>query len=91
LFQIFDALQVAAAFALRGLKDAQMPMLITGVSYWVLGFPVCYWLAFHAGLGGAGIWWGYVVGLAAAAVLLTWRFWRLARAFNATANLAAAE
>jgi MATE family multidrug resistance protein len=85
LFQVFDALQVAAAFALRGLKDAQMPMLITGVSYWVLGFPVCWLLAFHAGLGGAGIWWGYVVGLAAAAVLLTWRFWRLAHGFKAPA------
>lgn len=81
-FQIVDALQVAAAYALRGLKDAQMPMLITGVSYWVIGFPVCYILAFHAGLGGVGIWWGYVISLGAAAVLLTWRFWRLAHGFK---------
>lgn len=84
VFQVLDALQVAAAFALRGLKDAQMPMLITGVSYWVIGFPVCWWLAFNAGLGGDGIWWGYVISLGAAAVLLTWRFWRLAHSFRAS-------
>jgi MATE family multidrug resistance protein len=90
-FQVFDALQVAAAFALRGLKDAQMPMLITGISYWAIGFPVCYLLAFHAGLGGDGIWIGYVAGLFAAAVLLTWRFWRLAHGFGVHAPLAAPE
>jgi MATE family multidrug resistance protein len=84
VFQILDAQQVAAAFALRGLKDTQMPMLITGVSYWVIGFPVCWWLAFHAGLGGDGIWWGYVISLGFAAVLLTWRFWRLAHGYRAT-------
>jgi MATE family multidrug resistance protein len=89
VFQVLDAQQVAAAFALRGLKDTQMPMLITGVSYWVIGFPVCWWLAFHAGLGGDGIWWGYVISLGAAAVLLTWRFWRLAHGYRATEPAAA--
>lgn len=89
VFQILDAQQVAAAFALRGLKDTQMPMLITGVSYWVIGFPVCWWLAFHAGLGGDGIWWGYVISLGFAAVLLTWRFWRLAHGYKAPVPAAA--
>lgn len=90
VFQILDAQQVAAAFSLRGLKDTQMPMIITGVSYWVIGFPVCWWLAFHAGLGGDGIWWGYVISLGTAAVLLTWRFWRLAHGYKAP-GLAAVE
>ncbi|HAJ48169.1 MAG TPA: MATE family efflux transporter, partial [Alphaproteobacteria bacterium] len=76
LFQVFDALQVAGAFALRGLKDAQMPMLLTGISYWVIGFPACYALAFWADWGGMGIWAGYVLSLAVAAVLLCTRFWR---------------
>jgi multidrug resistance protein, MATE family len=89
VFQVLDALQVAAAFALRGLKDAQMPMLITGVSYWVVGFPVCYLLAFYTGLGGEGIWWGYVISLGLAAVLLTWRFWRLAHGYTAPVPVAA--
>lgn len=89
VFQVLDALQVASAFALRGLKDAQMPMLITGVSYWVIGFPVCWVLAFELGLGGNGIWWGYVISLGAAAVLLTWRFWRLAHGYVAPVPAAA--
>jgi MATE family multidrug resistance protein len=82
LFQIFDALQVSASMALRGLKDARMPMLLTGVSYWAIAFPACYLLAFPAGWGGMGIWVGYTLGLAAAALTLSVRFWQLARAFK---------
>jgi MATE family multidrug resistance protein len=82
LFQIFDALQVSASMALRGLKDARMPMLLTGVSYWAIAFPACYLLAFPASWGGEGIWVGYTLGLAAAALTLSTRFWWLARAFK---------
>jgi MATE family multidrug resistance protein len=84
LFQVVDALQVAAAMALRGLKDANIPMLLTGISYWVIGFPACYIFAFHFGWGGQGIWIGYVISLAAAALLLSIRFWRLAHNFRGT-------
>jgi MATE family multidrug resistance protein len=80
LFQFSDGLQVAAAGALRGLKDTRVPMLITTFAYWGVGMPVGWWLAFRAGLGARGMWMGLIAGLSMAAVLLTTRFWRLARA-----------
>lgn len=86
LFQFSDGLQVAAAGALRGLKDTRVPMLITTFAYWGVGMPVGWWLAFHAGLGARGMWMGLIAGLSMAAVLLTTRFWRLARATPAAVS-----
>ncbi|WP_293370966.1 MATE family efflux transporter [Nevskia sp.] len=73
-FQLFDGVQATANGALRGLKDTRMPMLLTLVSYWGIGMPVAWWLAFHLGHGPDGLWWGLTAGLAAAAVGLTLRF-----------------
>ena len=78
-FQLFDTLQVTAAGALRGLQDMRVPMWIATIAYWGLGLPAGWWLAFHAGFGATGVWGGLVVGLAAAALLLTLRFERLVR------------
>ena len=78
-FEIFDGLQVVGALSLRGLKDAQMPMWIAGLSYWLVGFPCCLWLAFAWHLKGLGIWIGLAIGLFAAAVLMVGRFWCLSR------------
>ncbi|MEO5559626.1 MAG: MATE family efflux transporter, partial [Dokdonella sp.] len=79
LFQFSDGLQVAANGALRGLKDTRMPMLITMFAYWGVGMPVGWWLAFRHGLGARGMWMGLIAGLSVAALLLTRRFWKLAR------------
>lgn len=79
LFQFSDGLQVAANGALRGLKDTRMPMLITMFAYWGIGMPVGWWLAFRHGLGARGMWMGLIAGLSVAALLLTQRFWKLAR------------
>lgn len=76
LFQIVDALQVMALGLLRGVQDTQVPMLMATLSYWGIGLPVSYVLAFPLGLGGVGVWGGLVVGLSVAAVLLHARFWR---------------
>lgn len=76
LFQLTDALQVVALGLLRGVHDTRVPMLIAGFSYWVIGMPVAYGLAFIAGIGAPGLWLGLVVGLSFAAVLLLLRFWR---------------
>ncbi len=84
VFQIFDGVQVAAAGALRGLKDTRVPMLLAFISYWMLGLPISAALGFGVGLGARGLWWGFVLGLASAAVLLTWRFQRRVRLFPAT-------
>jgi len=75
LFQVVDALQVMALGLLRGVQDTQVPMIMAAFSYWGIGLPVSYVLAFPLGLDGVGIWLGLVVGLSIAAVLLLWRFW----------------
>ncbi len=75
VFQVVDGVQVMSLGALRGVQDTRVPMVLAAISYWLIGVPVSYTLAFHVGWGGAGIWWGLVVGLAAAALFLTTRFW----------------
>ena len=74
LFQIFDGLQVAILGALRGMQDVKIPTLIAFISYWVIGFPLCYYLGLHTTLKSTGIWIGLLVGLASASLLLYLRF-----------------
>ncbi len=74
LFQIFDGLQVAILGALRGMQDVKIPTLIAFISYWVIGFPLCYYLGLHTPLKSIGIWIGLLVGLASASLLLYLRF-----------------
>ncbi|MFB9373531.1 MATE family efflux transporter [Algimonas porphyrae] len=65
-FMIFDATQLVANQLLRGLKDVTAPMIITGVSFWVIGFPLCYYLGFYTEFGPNGVWYGLMSGLMAA-------------------------
>ena len=80
VFQIADGMQIGAAGALRGYKDTRVPMLINIVAYWVLAFPLAYLATVTYRLAPAYTWGGFVVGLSAAAFLLTWRYARLSRA-----------
>ena len=73
LFQVFDGVQVIAAGALRGHKDAMVPLLLATIGYWGVGFAGGWLLAFPLGYGAVGLWWGLALGLAAVAVLLTLR------------------
>lgn len=77
LFQVFDGTQVAAAGALRGIKDTRVPMLIAALGYWGIGLPAGAVLGFAAGWQGLGLWAGLAAGLAAVALLLVWRWQRL--------------
>ncbi|MFN3526579.1 MAG: MATE family efflux transporter [Paracoccus sp. (in: a-proteobacteria)] len=76
LFQLTDAFQVIALGFLRGVHDTNVPMWIAGFSYWVVGMPVAWVLAFPLGVGPGGLWLGLCVGLTCAAILLMRRFWR---------------
>ncbi|OWU85086.1 multidrug transporter MatE [Oceanicola sp. 22II-s10i] len=76
LFQTADAAQVMALGLLRGAKDTRVPMVLAAVSYWVIGLPCGYLLAFVAGWGGVGLWLGLAAGLGAAGVTMMIRFWR---------------
>ena len=84
LFQFSDAIQVAAAGALRGYQDTRATMIITLFAYWGIGLPVGYALGLSHWLGEPsgpkGLWQGLVVGLTCAAVLLSVRLTRSARA-----------
>jgi MATE family multidrug resistance protein len=79
VFQLFDATQAVGAGALRGLKDARLPMLIAGFGYWLVGFPIAALLGFALEWRGFGIWVGLALGLLVAAILMVWRFEQLTR------------
>ena len=79
LFQLADGMQVIALGLLRGVQDTRVPMVLATVSYWLIGIPCSYVLAFPLGYGGVGLWLGLVVGLVCASASLMWRFWRLVR------------
>ena len=74
-FMFFDAVQVACNQLLRGLADVKWPMVITGISYWVIGFPIAFYTALHTNIGAAGIWYGLTAGLIAAFIGLGIRLW----------------
>ncbi|MBE9606146.1 MATE family efflux transporter [Acetobacteraceae bacterium H6797] len=86
LFQLGDGVQVAATGALRGMKDTRVPMLLAALGYWAIAMPAGLALAFPAGLGPSGLWWGLAGGLAVVASLMTLRWHRLARRGGLTAR-----
>ncbi len=81
LFQLSDGVQVVGLGALRGMSDVRIPTIITLIAYWVLGIPVSYYFGFILKIGPEGIWYGLLVGLSIAAVLLFVRFRLLASRF----------
>jgi MATE family multidrug resistance protein len=74
IFQISDSIQVIVLGALRGLQDVKIPTIITFISYWVIGFPISYFLGKEEAYGSFGIWLGLLAGLTTAAILLYIRF-----------------
>jgi multidrug resistance protein, MATE family len=78
-FQIADGLQVGAAGALRGFKDTRVPLIINLFGYWVIGFPIAYYVGIERGAGADAIWLGLILGLFVCAVLLAWRYVWLTR------------
>ncbi|WP_452220343.1 MATE family efflux transporter [Lacinutrix salivirga] len=74
IFQISDSIQVIVLGALRGLQDVKIPTVITFISYWLIGFPISWFLGKEDAYGSFGIWLGLLAGLSAAAILLYIRF-----------------
>ena len=73
VFQVFDGAQAVGAGILRGAGDTRAPLVMNLLGFWVIGIPTSALLAFGLGLGAKGLWWGFVAGLGAVAVFLTWR------------------
>ncbi len=82
LFQLSDGVQVVGLGVLRGIKDVSIPTWITFISYWLIGLPSCYVLAFVFGLGVQGVWYGLTIALTSAAVFLFLRFNYIIRRMN---------
>ena len=73
VFQVFDGAQAVGAGVLRGAGDTTAPLYVMLASYWIVGVPVSAYLGFRTNLGAAGLWWGFVVSLAAVAIVLLLR------------------
>lgn len=78
-FQLIDAIQTVASYALRGYKITKLPMLIHLVAFWGFGLIPGYYLAFHRELGIYGFWWALVLSLLVAAASLLWYLERHSR------------
>lgn len=74
LFQLSDGLQVVILGALRGLQDVKFPTFICFVAYWIIGFPISYYLGKAENYGSMGIWFGLLAGLTASSLMLYLRF-----------------
>jgi MATE family multidrug resistance protein len=74
IFQISDSIQVVVLGSLRGLQDVKIPTIITFISYWLIGFPISWFLGKEDAYGSFGIWLGLLAGLTTAAILLFIRF-----------------
>ncbi|WP_211236258.1 MATE family efflux transporter [Aliagarivorans marinus] len=76
-YQLSDAIQTATNGVLRGYKDTKLPMFISGMAYWGLALPVGYTLGLTDkvvdAMGAAGFWVGIIVGLTAAAIMMSLR------------------
>jgi MATE family multidrug resistance protein len=83
LFQVPDGLQVGTAGALRGFKDANVPMALNFAAYWLIGFPAAWWFGIRLGAGPSGIWAGLIAGLVTCAVFLILRYRHITRAREA--------
>ena len=79
LYQFSDGIQLCSAGALRGMKDTTIPMLLSIVSYWIIGFPLGYTLALTDiitdAMGAKGFWIGLLCGLTLSAILMTLRLY----------------
>lgn len=77
-FQVFDGLQVVCSGVLRGAGDTRIPLLLYLLGFWICGIPLSLWLAFGAGWGPKGLWWGLAAALAAVSAVLLLRVrWRV--------------
>jgi MATE family multidrug resistance protein len=83
VYQLSDSLQIGAAGALRGYKDTMVTLVLTVISFWLIGLPLGYYLGLSqsAPMGAEGFWIGLVVGLSVNAVLLLSRLRIVSRRF----------
>ncbi len=89
--QLGDGIQVAGAFALRGLKDTRVPLILNAINYWGFGFVFAYILGVVFEFGATGVWAGLSFALISAAFLMVGRFIFLTRGLRAKESKVKAE
>ena len=72
---IADGAQAVLASATRAIGDVLVPLGLFGVSFWLLGVPLAFWLGLRADYGVPGLLVAMALGLALAALALGIRFW----------------
>ncbi len=72
--QILDAIQKIIYGVLQGLKDTRVPVLLNIPAFWGVGLTTGYFLGFHFGFGGNGLWLGQSMGVLITAILFLARF-----------------
>jgi len=74
-FQFVDGIQITATGALRGAGNTTAPFWTQLLCFWAIGMPLGTLLGFHYKLGAVGLWWGLLIALTGAAIVLLY-FWR---------------
>ncbi|TKD71426.1 MATE family efflux transporter [Pseudalkalibacillus hwajinpoensis] len=69
-FQLSDAIAAPIQGALRGYKDVNVTLVMSLISYWIIGLPSGFLLAKYTVFGPYGYWVGLSTGLFVAAVTL---------------------
>ena len=90
-FQVFDGTQVVGLGVLRGMGDVNIPTVVTLIAYWVIGLPVGYVLGITFKMGVSGVWYGLVLGLLTASILLFIRFQLISKKHQLKAPLIMAQ
>ncbi|PIT15565.1 MATE family efflux transporter [Snodgrassella alvi] len=72
VFQLSDATQTIASYALRGYKLTKIPMVIHAFSFWGLGLGFGCLFGLYFGMALYGFWLALVLALTGAAVALVW-------------------
>jgi MATE family multidrug resistance protein len=85
-FQFFDGIQITATGAMRGAGNTAAPFYTQLVCFWAVGMPLGMLLGFHERIGAAGLWWGLLIALTAAAVVLLYFWQRTLKTLNVVAN-----
>ena len=44
IFQLVDSAQVIVLGTLRGMQDVKIPTIIVFIAYWIVGFPISFFL-----------------------------------------------
>lgn len=74
IFQILESVRITLFGSLRSLKETNFTLLVSLLSFWLIGLPLGYLLAIFFKTGSTGFWWGATIGVSIGVCLLQWRF-----------------